>query len=296
MPAIQSIRSLCALIVLAGCALAAYCALRHTAPAYNGRSLDSWLEDLDSSYPSGLRGERPWQADLSARQMEAATAVRAMGAGALPRLKQDLKSKNSDSRLWRDRARGLFVKNVEPLNVYDLQRRAIFGLAALGKLAKPAIPDLSKCLTTPAVASHAAAALASIDPDGWEALFRGLHSSNNIVFTACASAVGDYRIESPAIIQCLMSHPTNGPAEMAVRSLRALSVLGETNRQIIEFISGRLKSPDAEIRAYTAFCLLRIGESATNSLPDLQRLLDDRDPRVREAAAGAIRVIGRYAE
>jgi len=140
-------------------------------PTRNGRALSEWLTQLDSTYPDGMDSTKTWQAQMSPKQAEAATAIREIGTNALPHLVHSLTNVNS-RRMERiiSGFRRLVGTERSRRPPGAEQRKAAFGLAALGPVAAKAIPELSETMGDPFLSAQAAVALASIGPEGWAAL------------------------------------------------------------------------------------------------------------------------------
>ena len=130
----------------------AWFVLRNSEPVYQGKSLTFWLrQEVDN------RGDDP----------EAGTAIRAMGADAIPTLLQMLRTKDTG-------VRGGLMNLSEKFDWFpirlskaeDLQDMAAFGFMALGPSARPAVKDLLRCLrdSDPRTRSYAAFCLGRIGP------------------------------------------------------------------------------------------------------------------------------------
>ena len=102
-------------------------------PAYGGKSLSAWLDEL-----SGL-------GSLHSRTQGTAQiqAVRAIGTNAIPWLIEDYRHR---ARVWKWRLNQLLKKqklvNYRLRDANDRPYRATVGFRALGEMAEPAIPEL----------------------------------------------------------------------------------------------------------------------------------------------------------
>src|SRR5215470_3858293 len=121
-------------------------------PVYRGKALTQWLKRLDDGQALGISSHA--LPAPTGRQIEAAEAIRAIGAEALPLLMEDIHATPSENALCFRAERSLnraMRKLVGREIGFDgdteedrIRWRAARGLAALGPLAKPALPELQR--------------------------------------------------------------------------------------------------------------------------------------------------------
>jgi hypothetical protein len=119
-------------------------------PRYQGRSLNSWLQQCSDTPLMEAQ-----------RLAEAQAAVRAIGAAkTLPELRKLVKTRNGSIRAWlvekSEKFEGRFIR---PHSASALQLRGIAGFEALGTNAAPAVGELTRLLEDKELAFVAARCL-----------------------------------------------------------------------------------------------------------------------------------------
>ncbi len=155
-------------------------------PTYHGRGLSAWLTQLDSGnsqdtgeFESRMLPLQVWSLGLTAKQEEAAKAIRQFGPNILPYLVGALTNTDSPRKLKLVRLlhRKAPFKFSIPLAT-DRKRQAVLALGILGAVAEPAIPQLVKALHDPDVCYEATTALVAIGPEGWAAIHKTIAETN----------------------------------------------------------------------------------------------------------------------
>lgn len=167
----QGLRRICAVVVFLVVAVIGSMILtssRTYVPTACGKTLDVWLSEKIGIEP------------LSD---EAAEAIRSMGTNALPRLLELLGHEDSTFRAWA--YVHLSNRKWSPVRLtpyYVIQGRGAEGIKALGPVAKPARPLLSKMFYEQNGSQwDVADALMSIGPEGMKVVQDGLLSTNAYV-------------------------------------------------------------------------------------------------------------------
>jgi len=259
----------------------------NSGPRYQRRALPSWLGQLDNrdlqfsmTLPWTPR-QVQWQPTES--ETQAANAIRAMGAAAVPSLIATLEQTNL-SAFDRIMGRSRFI-------IEQRHREAGLALDALGPVCKPWIPQLTRLLNEGACPKEAAMALASIGPEGWEVLTRAVAGTNDAA--ACAIwALGSYHASVPGTEEALMnSYQRDEPANMDIVALWALAEINPDHSKVIPLLIEGLHAQRTDLRWGSAIILGRMGGEARSALPDLWKLLQDKNPMIRHDAAQAIEQI-----
>ena len=231
-------------------------------PVYHGRTLTQWLKRLDDGQVFGISsGSLP---SPTARQIEAAEAIRAMGPEALPLLMLDLHATPPQDAL-RFRAEdslnraieGVFGTRIWFANITEEDKRrwrAAQGLAALGPLAKPAVPELERLLLTNYFHSsikEAAYALAAVGPEGIEILTNA--PQVNEWSGMCAIwALGQHRPAGTNVIPFLISAASSGSEGTACGAIQVLGLFHTQGELVIPALTAALASARPAVRSDAA--------------------------------------------
>ena len=218
-------------------------------PAYNGRLLSEWLNDLIATN----------------RQPDAVAAVRAIGTNAVPHLLRGFDYSYSPRRelLYRTSSRVFHdTLHLATQPIYDpAQLRylgAVRGFEALGATASNAVPSLRRLLDTP-TGDGAAIALSYIGPAALPAFTETL--GNGSATGRCHALVGVAHLGTnagpalSAVLSCL--NDTN----LNIRNY-AIAALGQMRGEAasaVPALTRLLDDPDAGVRALTVQSLRYIG-------------------------------------
>lgn len=166
---------LVALVGVTGLVLILTVLLRPREPSYQGKSLSSWLEQVDYGQPAD-------------RREAARRAIRAMGTNALPWILREFDERGSIfagfNPVLRKLSGGRLWFPTHDTNV----RRATWGIWALGGLAKPAIPELLGMLDV--YPGFIPSALADIGADAIPALQQCLTNSSGPKWYYAGNTIG----------------------------------------------------------------------------------------------------------
>jgi peptidoglycan/xylan/chitin deacetylase (PgdA/CDA1 family) len=244
------------LLLLAVLGSGAWFTFRSTEPEYQGKKLGAWLWELEVSPDT-----------ISPAWKESVQAIRAMGTNALPSLLARLQARDSRLKL---RTVG-WVQDTLELDLGDSlaevqKRRAIAGFRILGRVAEPAIPQLTALVSAADTETAASALMALAELGG------------------------------PRTIPPLIAALTNNNSGVNVPAAATLGTLHSRARSAVPALLTALASGDAGLRATAARALGEIGMSAERAVPALSRALADTNGQVRLAAASALGLFGTQAE
>ena len=274
----------CGLIVL--CASVAAAAEQE--PSYKGRLLSQWLEDVIPS-------------EVGSPQRPPSEAIRAMGTNAVPTLLKWISYERSAPQ-QPSQTEEAAPRHLSPEERADRTRDAFW---ALGAVARPAIPELTRLARTssdPWRAERCAISLAFIGPEAIPNLLS--LATNGPPWTRYSAVGGLERFAGdpegvqtlPVLIQCLTntqtSYPVGGSAQRVLLSMDpAVAIPALTNA---------LRSSSAQTRLEVARCLLLFEAVADPRLPSeiptmvtaLRAAMRDPDYPVRVAATNLLRRMG----
>lgn len=176
----------------------------------------------------------------------------------------------------------------------EARREAALALGQVGRRTEAeAIPALQKALADPDafVRLHAAAALGTIGPRAAAtvpSLVERLADRDPMVADGAAKALGRLGAKASAALSKALD-PQESPEDVRVLAAFALGGLGADG--VSPLLRG-LNDRSAAVRRTTARALGKSGGLAASAVKPLERLAEqDPDPRVRQAAAAAVRSI-----
>jgi HEAT repeats len=251
-------------LLLAAAAGATWFVLSHREPAYQGKSLNAWM-DQSAKY-------RSWDPNSAnrAKAEEAQAAIRHIGTNALPALLAMVRARDSalKSKLVElGRRQSLFKLPFKPATYY--QGRATYGFGPLGAMAKPAVPALIESLSDKDKSVRAAAA-------------------------TCLSLIGPEAKEAvPALIQAL-NREGNGWGPVLINCMLALGCIHADPDTVIPLLLEYVNGPRKEWNYCdpAMYALGRYREEAKSAVPAILPYLNDPDPGHRSYADGALCLIG----
>ncbi len=300
------------ILIVAGCVVALVLAwigwpLFSREPRYGGRTLSSWLRQLDDGDHLNQINWSTREAPSSPGQKEGADAIRHMGTNTLPVLLQWITNRDSrlvvnlnaylERRNWKVAGITLRQRNGEPnfgMGTRIRRHQAALAFEALGPMARSAVPQLEEALTNDSETTREASiALAGVGPDGYLALTRAvanLRTPGDWAEFCAVWALTTHHASAPGMVDALMGAITNGstPAEI---SCWALGELKQEPQRVVPFLAATLRSRDVGTRCRAAESLENFGTNASSAVPALIQALNDSDSNVRDQAARALKAI-----
>ncbi len=247
-------------------------------PIYQGKTLTQWLKQLDDGEVEGISsGSLP---TFTRAQIEAAEAIRAIGTNALPLLIEDIHAHPSEEALRFKLLRLLHLNGIgmsfgtrtyfsTDITSEDRVRwRAAQGLSALGPLAKPAVPELTRLLFTNYFHSsikEAAYALAGIGPDGIAALTNSIQPTNEWSGMCAIWALGQHPAAGTNVIPFLISATTSSSEGTACGAIQVLGLFHVDGEHVIPALTNALSSSNAAVRGDAARALFEFGSEGTKN-------------------------------
>jgi hypothetical protein len=266
-----------ALIILAALFICIVCFTPTTRqePVYQGKTLTQWLNRLDDGEAFGISSSS--LPTFSRAQIEAADAIRAIGTNALPFLLEDIHAHPSEQALrfkllgklhMADLWIGFGRKTYFAADVTSEDRirwRAAQGLAALGPLAKPAIPELTRLLFTNYFHSSikdSAYALAGIGADGIAVLTNSIQPTNEWSGMCAIWALGQHPTAGTNVIPFLINATTSSSEGTACGAIQVLGLFHVDGEHVIPALKNALNSSNAAVRHDATNALAEFGPEA----------------------------------
>ncbi len=231
-------------------------ALQPRQPVYQGRTLSSWLDDLDYE----VDAPKVWKAS---------DAIKKIGSPALPQIIKLLKAEDSMySRLGVELLTLARVKQSRFVPAWRHHWKATLAFRALGPRASPAVPELVAMLPDTEQKMETLEALGLIGPAAEEAvpaIIQCLKDGSGSVRCAAAEALGRIaghpELAVPALIKAL-EHPQPNTRWHAAD---ALGAFGESAKSSVPALENILNDPSAEARTNAANSLQKIAASIAQS-------------------------------
>ena len=244
-------------------------------PAFEGRRLTAWLDDL-------LWGSGP-------QKIKAEDAVRHIGTNAVPALLRKILTR--DSQLKKD-----LSKLGIPLRAdWKIRQQALSGFLALGAVAKPAVPGLLRLYMTQPGFSEAGDALTAIGPEPVLSCLTNLlvvqdDKTRSRAVYALATLNLPKQAVTPMIVQCLKDRDL-GVRRQAILQLAWQRQWKQEDDEVLTALLTCLKDSDPEVRRWTTFAFGTSARSARISAALLQTLQKETDAAVRSNAVELLRIV-----
>jgi HEAT repeat protein len=247
-------------------------------PSYQGKSLTKWLKQLDDGEAFGISSGGI--ASHTPAQLEAAEAIRRMASDSLPLLMKDIHtSPDPESFLMKlqDRVNRLTMRvagrrfSFTDVTEEDRIRwRAAQGLAALGPLAKSAIPELERLLFTNYFHSsikEAAYALATMGPQGIAILTNAVQPGEEWSGMCAIWALGQHPEAGTKAIPFLISATSSASEGTACGAIQVLGMLRADREHVIPALTNALLSRNLSVHTDAVRALGRFGVKAGSDEP-----------------------------
>jgi hypothetical protein len=271
-------------------------------PVYRGKTLTRWLVQLDDGRAFGISsGALP---SPTPAQVEAGAAIHSLGAGALPLLMKDLHiqpATNSFRLRFQDWLSELAERlSGRPLTFAVVTRedrihwRAAQGLAALGPLALPALPELKRLLYTNYYHSsikEAAFALAAIGPEGIGILTNAVQPTTEWSGMCAIWALGHHPAAGTNVIPFLVSAAASTSEGTASGAIQILGRFHTDAAVVLPALTRALTGANPSVSRDAARALGEFGPQAVSAVPLLQSLTNN--PALKEEVLRALENIQR---
>jgi HEAT repeat protein len=244
-------------------------------PGYEGEKISYWLRQIR----------------IPGQERAARAALKHIGPDALPWILPMLRAKDSKFKIkleeWADR---------QPLIELQFKHaneewfRGVQAIQILGPQAKAAIPELSRMLKDPDVATFVAQALAGIGPEGLPPLVQALTNQNATIRSAALLGLSELGTNAEPVLSVIIAAVQDTNASVWHAALEAVVRAGENRPDLtLPVLLSSLETGDAVSRGAAIQALAAIGTNqSAQVVPVLMKGLEDPDARVRFNAALAL--------
>lgn len=250
--------------------------LRADEPAYQERTVSSWLQDF-------AIGRFP---DME-KHRAAVRAIRVIGAEALPVLTEELRATSSTSD---------FAQDIHIVSAFR----------ALGAEARPAIPTLIELLAPAYDAAReslsetdaqlkdrksgtAALALQAIGQESVSPLIEALDAEEIKIRFGAAMALEYFPRQAKDTVPALIKALNDKDCDVRWRAARSIGTLRAMPKLSVPALVKRLRDdPAANVRCYAIMALGKFGRKAEASAPALRMATSDPDSAIRDYARKAL--------
>jgi HEAT repeat protein len=204
-------------------------------PTYEGRSIASWLGDLNGK---------------SSEQTEKAEeAIRALGEDAIPTLLDYIGSRDSKAKeKFNEWANDLSLDSLQFGSAYDRRYLAERGFEMLGEVATPAIPKLIPLLADEETRSEVESALESIGPSAVPALIEALRQRDANLREGVVSALSSFKTNAVQITEALKPFQKDPHPKVRSKVMSALYELNKGSEIAFDIFSMASGDPDPLVR------------------------------------------------
>jgi HEAT repeat protein len=237
-------------------------------PAYQGRTLTKWLKRLDDGQAFGISSG--WIPSRTPARIEAAAAIRAMHAEAFPLLMQDIHASplpnsfretlNQRISSLTFRLTGRWYRFSDVAEEDRVRWRAAQGLAALGPLAKPGMPELERLLFTNYFHSsikEAAYALATMGPEGIAILTNSMRPGSEWSTMCAIWSLGQHPEAGAQAIPFLIQATSSESEGIACGAIQVLGMLRLDAENVVPALTNAFNSPKPAVRRDACDALLK---------------------------------------
>jgi hypothetical protein len=253
----------------------------HREPTYEGRTTEQWLQVLHEPLPANASLWVTQEAQAHRAQAEA--ALRALGTNALPTLLKKLLADDSAlalrvaalcRRLGID-PKGRVLHRERVLREHE---QAYLGFAALGPIARPAMPELLKWLDQPELAWRAYESLAQFDTNPVPWLLKVATNANlsSLVRADAMFALGNRQHVNDHILATLLAGAQDANSSVRVEAARGLWRFPDQADRIVPVLASLLNDPS--ISMFAAVSLGEFGTKASFVVPALLKDVESKGP------------------
>ena len=239
-----------------------------TEPAYGGRTVVEWLDELQNP-------------DTNA-QAAAQQAIRQLGRQAVPAIIDLLEARDGwlKTKCLELESRQSFFEF--PFHLAAEQRSEAFeACRLLGPAAEDALPALVELAE---IEPSAIPVMAGLGRGSIYCLLRALDNPKRSIRLNAIDALGGLRGASFKVVPALMKMLAGKETEAKVFSIKSLGAIQPASEEVLPALVQSLADPSPSVRRMAATVIAKYGPLAKAAVPGLLRGLEDPNPNVRRAA------------
>ena len=266
------------IVVMAICLLLAWPKER----TYHGRSLASWLTDLDDGEGNrGITWNPAPPAAPTEKQLKAREAIRAMGSPVLPELMRRLRTKESFVDAIKQRLENLWFRfgrrspfpTVMRTTATETRHQAALGIIALEPITEPSLTELNLAFQDTEFSKDAGLVLASLGPRGLPPLLTAASNTPTSWQSLVAMwALGHFPSNADAALPMAAPGITNRDLGLKYASAFLLMRVQSQPEFAVTALTNGLS--DSTINDYCLTALKSYGTQATSAVPCLLNQLN----------------------
>ena len=244
-------------------------------PSYQGKRLDYWLSNLDSSKKDDRR--------------EAKEAIKKIGAKAVPFLGGELHRRDSKLNQW---LANEFGTPFEFTPSEDYKKRALLALDILGPEGRKALPDLKKMLRRGELPSSVVNTIVHVDPEPMDFLIEMMSHTNSKVRSAVSWKLGQLQPHDEKSIKMLISALADPELDVRSGSANSLGKIGLFPELVVPALAASLDATKRMVEMNKVrYSPRRYGAKAKLAVPKLLILIEKREGGLKGDVISVLRAI-----
>jgi len=253
---------------------------RPAEPAYQGKPLSAWLNEIDvDAYPANTN-------------QAAFVAFREMGTNAIPALLKIIESRDPPfQRLMGQLNRMQSLVQFPVREEWPQRAAAPFALYAMGAKAKPAFQALTNMLLHSSTVGLGAIPLAGMGSEGLPPLFAALTNQDAFARQLAVIALSWERSDLNLVVPALIARLSDQNWSVHHAAVRVLGDLHAEPGLAVPALMRDFAGNDRLLRIQILIALRQFQTNASMAVPMLLEALSDSDEAVRGVAASALKQI-----
>ena len=250
---------------------------RRSEPVYEGRSLTSWVSDFN-------RGPAEYK--------KAREAILAIGTNSLPVLLSLLRRPEEPwQNNWIRRINRLRLVRLKPRSSLPYPDQVVSAFIVLGTNARPALPQWDRIFRSSNHGIYAAEAMTlALGRETLPYIAAGANDANAMVRSNAAVSLRNLASDPKSVAPLIVRGLADTDAGVRMRARWLADDLSRHNRSgYIDGLVATLGEREVGLKIAAIQELERLSPPGTNAISELRRAAEHSNPRVRNAALGALK-------